>query len=49
MLKKFRKIWNRELWHPLVNKAFTRLVLALAASLLWNEFVNGCCSRWPRG
>lgn len=41
MLKKFRKIWNRELWQPLVNKAFTRLVLALAASLLWNEFVNG--------
>ena len=41
MLKKIKEIWNLELWQPLVNKAFTRLVLALAASLLWNEFVNG--------
>ena len=29
MLKKFRKIWNRDLWQPLIDKAFTRLVLAL--------------------
>lgn len=40
MKKPLRKIWSRDMVRPLIYKTFTRVVLALAASLLWNEFVN---------
>lgn len=40
MLKKVREIWNRDLLTPVIHKVFTRVVLALTVSLLWNEFVN---------
>ena len=39
-MKKWKSIWNRQLVRPLVNRAFTRLILGLAAALVWNEFVN---------
>ena len=39
-MKKWKKIWNRQLVRPLVNRAFTRFILGLAAALVWNEFVN---------
>lgn len=40
MGKRKRRRFHREMVRPLIYKAFTRLILALTASLLWNEFVN---------
>lgn len=40
MKKTKRRRFHREMIRPLIYKAFTRLILALTASLLWDEFVN---------
>jgi len=40
MLKKMKKIWNRELLWPMITRTFTRFILGLTAALVWNEFVN---------
>lgn len=40
MKKPWRKGFRRAMLMPTVNKAFTRLMLALTASLVWNEFVG---------
>ena len=34
MMKKWKEIWNRQLVRPLVNRAFTRFILGLAAALV---------------
>lgn len=50
MKKPWRKRFRRNMIRPTVYKAFTRLILALTASLAWNEFVNhGLAERrsWP--
>lgn len=40
MKKPLRMIYRRALLRPILHMAFTRMVLGLAAALLWNEFVN---------
>lgn len=40
MLKRMQKLWQRYMLRPMLYKAFTRLVIGLAACLLWNEFMN---------
>ena len=40
MLKKIRELWSRDLVTPIVHKTFTRIIMALTFSLLWNEFIN---------
>lgn len=40
MLDKLKKIWNRDLVTPIVHKTFTRFVMALTFSLVWNHFIN---------
>lgn len=40
MLKKIKELWSRELITPIVHRTFTRMIIALTVSLLWNEFIN---------
>lgn len=50
MKKPWRKRFRRDMIRPTIYKAFTRLILALTASLAWNEFVNHCLTErrsWP--
>ena len=39
MLKKIRENWHRGLIRPMIYQAFTRFILALTLSLLWDHFV----------
>ncbi len=40
MRKPRRKLYRKYMVRPIVHMFFTRAILALAASLLWNEFIN---------
>lgn len=40
MLKKLQSLWNRDLVTPVVHKTFTRVIIALTASLLWSELIS---------
>lgn len=40
MKNRIKKYMQRHMLRPVIYKTFTRFILALTASLLWNEFVN---------
>ena len=39
-MKKWLQYFRREMIRPVIYQSFTRLIYALTAVLLWNEFVN---------